>query len=178
MKPLSRHQESVPRDKSWWAIGPCQLSSKLCSSLPLQRMYGAFLTQVQPNHFPLLSALLMQLLQPVLSHWSELKTSSNHEEMDIPTSNCIRWETVYGAKVMWQSLVWPMEKYTPMEWDHWALCSQLGIGCLSKRSCYLVQQSPRLAEERTERKVMAGTELVLRRNLYEKCLRIPVDTQR
>lgn len=54
----------------------------------------------------------------------------------------------------------------------------LGLAVFPRDRCYLVQQSPRLAEETTERKVMAGTELVLRKNLYEKCLRIPVGVQR
>lgn len=60
-------------------------------------------------------------------------------------------------------------------WD-WLSFQEIGVH--PKTRYYLVQQSPGLAEERTERKVMASTEQVLRRKLDEKCLRIPVGMQR
>lgn len=60
-------------------------------------------------------------------------------------------------------------------WD-WLSFQEIGVH--PKTRCYLDQQSPRLAEDRTERKVLAGSEQVLRRKLDEKCLRFPMGMQR
>lgn len=60
-------------------------------------------------------------------------------------------------------------------WD-WLSFQEIGVH--PRTRCYLVQQSPRLVEERMKRKVMASTEQMLRRKLDEKCLRSPVGMQR
>ena len=57
-----------------------------------------------------------------------------------------------------------MEKNIAIEWDHQAL-HRLSSADFLRDRLYLVQQSPRLAEERTGRNVMAGTEQVLSRKL-------------